>query len=174
MPSGKTHCSLNLFLLPVALFGGYLGLGWGCGEGLIFAGVYLLCSTIFSPDMDLVTNRAGGRWGRLCFLWWPYALLSRHRGLSHVPVLGTLSRIMYLLVVVLCLGILGFALWHNAIDGSTFGVAWSAYLDLVAEVWEYLLPAAREGAAGRYGLLVAAALGVLLPDLLHVLLDRVW
>ena len=35
--------------------------------------------------------------------WYPYALLHRHRGVSHVPVIGTLGRMAYSLLVILCL-----------------------------------------------------------------------
>lgn len=39
------------------------------------------------------------RWGRLAFLWWPYAKLFRHRGISHHVLWGPLTRLLYLTVV---------------------------------------------------------------------------
>jgi len=35
--------------------------------------------------------------------WMPYALLMKHRGLSHWPILGTLTRLIYLLLIPGCL-----------------------------------------------------------------------
>jgi uncharacterized metal-binding protein len=35
--------------------------------------------------------------------WYPYALLHRHRGISHWPVIGTVGRMVYAVLVVMCL-----------------------------------------------------------------------
>jgi uncharacterized metal-binding protein len=57
---------------------------------------YLFSSVLLSPDLDLATSRSTRRWRAARFLWCPYVLIFRHRGLSHHLLLGPLSRIAYL------------------------------------------------------------------------------
>lgn len=68
------------------------------------AGVGCLSGILISPDLDMTGRTISEtlliRWnillGRLWVaFWFPYALLSKHRGLSHVPIFGTASRVMY-------------------------------------------------------------------------------
>jgi uncharacterized metal-binding protein len=83
--------------------GGTLAFTLGCLAGLVI-----------TPDLDIqrftyaqqVVRRSGGRLGRLLAglwyaLWWPYAhLIPYHRHpLSHLPVLGTLLRVLYLALI---------------------------------------------------------------------------
>ena len=52
----------------------------------------------FSPDLDMKQRTVcAQRWERfnLRWLWRPYAKIFKHRGISHFPVLGTLSRLAY-------------------------------------------------------------------------------
>lgn len=130
------HLALELAFLPFLLLVGYL---LDLGKALFpLALGYLLGSLFLSPDLDLAQSRAARRWGILRFIWRPYALLFPHRGLSHHPVFGPLSRFLYLGLVLSPLGLaLGFP-WPE------FPLSW-------------LLP-----------LLV----GLWLPQLLHILADR--
>jgi uncharacterized metal-binding protein len=50
-------------------------------------------------------------------LWYPYALLHAHRGVSHWPIVGTLGRLAYLVVLAGVISI--FALGWAALVGST-------------------------------------------------------
>ncbi len=76
-----------------------------------------LAGLVIGPDLDVrhfthaegVLRSSAGSAGRLLAgiwyaLWWPYArLIPRHRHpLSHFPLVGTLGRVLYLLLV-LCL-----------------------------------------------------------------------
>ena len=80
--------------------------------------------TLITPDFDLVgttyTERLLRRIPIVGFLlqatWYPYALLSKHRGLSHVHVLGTLTRFAYML--------LALTAWTWFVNGAllSFGV----------------------------------------------------
>ncbi|MEW6216100.1 MAG: DUF2227 family putative metal-binding protein [Candidatus Bipolaricaulota bacterium] len=142
MPQGRTHLAFELGTLP-----GWVALGVVLHAGrtslVFFTGAYVMASLFLSPDLDLAKSDASRRWRRARFLWRPYAAFFRHRGISHSPLFGPLTRILYLAV-------LGAALW--------------AILHMVVDVpfpqvvpWESALPVL----AGLY-----------LPHLLHVALDR--
>lgn len=69
-----------------------------------FAGTFLL-----SPDLDLSLGRVDSKrnWGLLGFIWVPYAMLFKHRGLSHSWFVGPLTRLAYLaLLIVIVAGLL--------------------------------------------------------------------
>jgi len=95
MPSGRVHLALELGLLP-----GWVAAGaWlGVAERTLtaFALSYTCASLLLSPDLDLARSAPARRWGPLRPLWAPYALLFRHRGLSHSLLLGPLTRLLYL------------------------------------------------------------------------------
>jgi len=63
---------------------------------LPFVAGYLVGTFWLTPDLDLATSRASRRWGVLRVFWLPYAWLFPHRGLSHRPFLGALTRVLYL------------------------------------------------------------------------------
>ncbi|MFN3346838.1 MAG: DUF2227 family putative metal-binding protein [Candidatus Bipolaricaulaceae bacterium] len=94
VPSGQAHLAVELALLPLCVGAGY-GLGLRA-ELVPLALGYLAGSLFLSPDLDLYHSRPARRWRPLRVLWWPYARLLRHRGLSHHPLFGPLSRLLYL------------------------------------------------------------------------------
>lgn len=63
--------------------------------GLVSAGI-LFGALWLSPDLDLDYSRPYRRWGPLRFIWWPYAQVFSHRGLSHHWFVGPASRLLYL------------------------------------------------------------------------------
>ncbi len=77
-------------------------------------------------------------------MWRPYAALFRHRGISHSPFWGPLTRLLYLGT----LGGVGWAILHGVV-GIPFPRAfpWDSALPVLGGVW--------------------------LPQLLHVALDQV-
>jgi uncharacterized metal-binding protein len=99
VPSGRTHLAIELGLLgfyaiPLLLLvrAGHIA-PWAAAA---FAVSYLFSSVLLSPDLDLARSRPARRWRAGRFLWFPYALVFRHRGLSHHLLLGPLTRIAYL------------------------------------------------------------------------------
>jgi uncharacterized metal-binding protein len=143
MPRGTVHLAIELGTLPAwVVAGGALGVARA--SLVLFAGSYVGASLFLSPDLDLARSDASQRWRAARFLWLPYAALFRHRGISHSPLLGPLTRLLYLVV----LGGLGWGLLH-AVAGVPFPRAIP---------WESALP---------------VLVGLYLPQLLHVLLDRV-
>jgi len=104
MPSGRTHLKIEAILLFgwTALAGYLLSIQAVTVDAVIaFVLAYAFSMLFLSPDLDLARSRASRRWGFARVLWLPYALLFRHRGLSHSPLLGPLTRILYLLAIAL-------------------------------------------------------------------------
>lgn len=105
MASGREHTFGTIILTPLAgLAAWHLSHGDQAITFLATAGCF---SGIFiSPDLDMPTRTISEstllRWswgiGYLWIaLWYPYALLFRHRGISHCPLVGTCTRLLYLL-----------------------------------------------------------------------------
>ncbi len=142
MPRGKVHLAVELGTLP-----GWIALGAGLGAGraslLLFAGGYVGGSLFLSPDLDLAASDAARHWRGARVLWRPYAALFRHRGVSHSPFLGPLTRLLYLA----CLGGLVWVIFHFVV-GAPFP------------------------AVPRWGAVLPVLGGLYLPQLLHVVLDR--
>lgn len=91
MPSGRVHETVNLLALPPILYvlpGSLPKIPFACG--------YLVGTFWLTPDLDLANSRPSRRWGLLRLVWLPYAWLFPHRGLSHHPLLGALTRLLYL------------------------------------------------------------------------------
>ncbi len=109
MPSGSTHDRITLWLFPGVVFITYLitlngELTLLLGGGFFFAGL------MFGPDLDIYSIQFK-RWGILRVIWLPYQKLLRHRSwLSHGLIIGTVIRILYLLLWLFLGGILGIAI----------------------------------------------------------------
>jgi len=99
MPSGRTHLVIEAGILSAFAVAGVALVRKGSlpTESLVaFLGGFAFSMVFLTPDLDLVRSRPTRRWGRLSILWWPYAKIFRHRGLSHHIVWGPLTRIAYL------------------------------------------------------------------------------
>jgi len=148
MPSGRTHLRVEIALLVVCWMPLAVWLrveGWiETNEIISFVIAYAFSSLFLSPDLDLHTSRPYLRWGVLRWLWAPYAFVFKHRQLSHHLLLGPLSRIAYLAVLVLGGAFLYLAFARRAVP------------DLALPV----------------GILVGIGCGLYVPNLAHVLLDR--
>lgn len=119
--------------------------------GAIFVLAYLFGTFLLSPDMDLAKSEPMANWGLLRWIWRPYANLFKHRGISHTPILGTLTRVLYLLVVIYMI---------LAIINVCFEMDWKMSfrhlnkINWTAAIW--------------------ALAGLCLPDLFHILADRMF
>ena len=159
MPSGKTHLRIELAAL-VAVVGGGLALNraygwmkWEEAQTLLpaFVAAYLFSSLLLSPDLDLARSGPQSRWGLFRALWLPYAGLFRHRGLSHNPLFGPLSRAAYLGILL-----------AGALAGLHYG--FGVELKFLKHWWQDL--------QGRP--LWAIGIGMLLPNELHILADKLF
>jgi uncharacterized metal-binding protein len=148
MPSGKTHLRIEAALL----FGWTALAGYLLAERAVtveivvaFTLAYAFSMLFLSPDLDLARSRASRRWRTARILWIPYALVFRHRGLSHHPLLGPATRIAYLGAVValaVAAAVVGIGVPLNLVPPST-------------------------------GPLLGALVGLYVPNLTHVVADRV-
>jgi len=111
---------------------------------LTFAVSYILSMALLSPDLDLSRSRASRRWGLLRWLWVPYAIVFRHRQMSHHLILGPLTRVLYLLAIGLALAFV--------------------YMVLTRRALQFSIPPLSS--------ILAALLGLYLPNLTHILSDR--
>lgn len=144
MPSGETHLKLELILLPGFLVAFYLlNPNLNLESLLLFGGTYLLSSLLLSPDLDLRVNKSRRRWGPLRFIWFPYTKIFKHRGLSHSLLFGPFTRLAYLAVIIALL---------------------LFFLSFLGISMPKLSPS--------YESLIVMAIGLCLPNAIHVLIDR--
>lgn len=159
MPAGKTHDKITWFSsLPV------LGLAWLCtqrlGVSLILALSFLFSGLMFSGDLD-VKSVQYKRWGWFRWIWVPYQKWVPHRSpLSHGPVLGTLTRLVYLTVWLLLL----FGLF-------TQSAGWLAQQELAAQSQTLMFQLTRR-LQGHPKFLLAALAGLWLGALSHTWADE--
>ena len=158
MPSGKTHIRIDVFFL-VLIGGGGLYF-WGdlvrrfghdrlIEHCAVFIVSYLFGTFLLSPDLDLKDNASAKNWGLFRLFWRPYAALFKHRGISHAPIVGTLTRILYMVAVI-----------------YVVVAAMNTLLDMKIRMSLHDLRGV------NWNLALTALAGVCLPDLLHVLTDR--
>jgi len=148
MPSGRVHLRIEAGLLFgwTAVAGFLLASRVVPVEGVIaFVLAYAFSMLFLSPDLDLARSRAFRRWGLARWLWIPYALLFRHRRLSHHPILGFVTRLVYL--------------------GAMIVVVGAAVVVAIGRPMRVGAPPAE--------VLLAIAVGAYLPNLTHILADRV-
>ncbi len=140
LPSGRVHETVNLLALPAAVY--FLPEPL---PKLPFAAGYLVGTFWLTPDLDLSTSRPSRRWGMLRLFWLPYTWLFPHRGLSHLPLLGAFTRVLYLAALA------GVGLWALDSLGYRFqlnfplGQGWLSFFT-----------------------------GILIADLIHLLLDTLF
>lgn len=176
MPSGKTHHRINEAAMSLATPTTFALTWYVTGDPVkaLTISAYALAGMVFGtyfadPDLDHdhITHTEA-RLRRVPFLglplyvafvafWYPYAMQTRHRALSHRPIVGTLLRLGYILLMFTFLNTL--ARW--AIFATPKG--WGD-LALALGAWVFRNPA-------KAGAWVA---GECLADLLHVLADRLW
>jgi uncharacterized metal-binding protein len=99
MSSGKAHDLSIAIVLPPVTIAAFIYLPTLVQTyyaPLIAIGGYLAGGIWLSPDIDLKQSRPSKRLGILSPLWKPYRKASGHRGFSHAPIIGTLSRLIYL------------------------------------------------------------------------------
>ena len=147
MPSGRVHLRIEAVLLFVwTAVGGWLLAGRLVRPEAVVAFVlaYAFSMILLSPDLDLARSCASKRWGAARVLWMPYALLFKHRGRSHHPIFGALTRILYLLLV--------------------GGLLWALVVGLLGARIPLWLPTG--------DVLAAIFGGLYMPNLTHILADR--
>ncbi len=125
-------------------------------EGLIFA-LGMASSLYLSCDLDQSYSMATVRWNRinplLRFWWKGYDKLTHHRGRSHIPVIGTLSRLLWLSIPIIL---------------SVILIQVLGLLPGTSREWHYIILSMSSAMALPFFLWLS---GLILADTLHALLD---
>lgn len=95
MASGRTHELINLAVLPPIVY--YLS----PNDLVSFLGGYFVGTFLLSPDNDIYHSKPNKRWKILRFIWIPYTKIFKHRGISHIPIYGIITKMLYLIGIVL-------------------------------------------------------------------------
>jgi len=152
MPSGKTHDRVNLVSTAIMGVAGYY-YGFDIFHILAFCLGSVVATLWFSPDLDLKYSRPVKRWGKLSFIWWPYSLLIPHRGISHIPIIGIITRFGYIFLI--------FSLLWFIITGTLYNMGLSP-------------PTLKPSILFKNPYILPFLLGVLFADTLHIVLDWSW
>lgn len=125
MPNFKTHTLTNVGV-SLPLFG-YLFVN-NQDVLLPLALGYGLSTLIISPDLDLYTSKVSRNWGLFRPLIWGYSKMFHHGQFSHKPILGTLTRYLYVIFIILVVtGVL--AIWYETL------LVWR----YVTELWSFFI-----------------------------------
>lgn len=159
MPSGKTHDTITWWSTPVIALTGWL-LTHDLMATVLLAISFAFSGLMFSGDLDLKSVQYK-RWGWFRWIWIPYQKMVPHRSpLSHGPVLGLATRLVYLS---LWLMLLFFAFWQGALYLEQEALAHQSRIGL-----ERLLLVLRQSPL----LAVTLLLGLWLGGLSHTLADE--
>lgn len=157
MPNGTTHAMTTIAL---AFASGVVAqhLGYSDHHILALSGG-TLAGLVLTPDLDVdrgcisnqVVRRTAGRgWAQLWATYWrPYSLMMPHRSkLSHLPLVGTTVRLLYLAILPALI------YWLAIAVGFTAGSRW---VHPVFPAWGWW----------AFG-------GLVLADTLHFMLDQIF
>lgn len=92
MPNRRVH---DLAVVNVSFIWILYTIYFAVPFGIFFPTLFgMLLGVFVNPDLD-IAEKLRGWWG---FIWKIYGKLFRHRGISHFPVFGTLTRVIYIMV----------------------------------------------------------------------------
>lgn len=156
MASGKFHDKINLGTGAI-LTGCLIGLERSFPVVISFVAGWLFATLVFSPDTDVMPKK---RTGVLQFLLYPYSILFKHRGVSHMILVGTLIRILYGVII---FGLMLFVL--NGMGYVSFSASdfFSFVLKFVSNFDYHLI---------EYKIFVWLFVGMVGADLCHILFDK--
>lgn len=128
----------------------------------MFGGSFVFATFLLSPDLDLHHSSPAQNWGYLKTIWLPYSKIFKHRGLSHVPILGTGTRFIYLCVLA-CFGILIYDI--ASAQSFNWSVIQSSQLTHFEDFLAFI--------AGHETFCISILAGAAASDLSHLLVDGV-
>ena len=157
MPSGRTHDRITMTCLPIITVG-TLSLTQDSGLTFWVAAGFLFGGWMLGPDLDTHSVHYK-RWGWLRWIWLPYRGQVKHRSpLSHGPIIGTVVRVLYLLLWIIVLGLVSIAIANQV---GQIGWTWQDLGRWVNWIRQY----SREG--------LAIVIGLELGACSHYLADRI-
>ena len=94
----------------------------------------ILTQLVMSADLDVNRSKIAKRWKfKPLILWWKwYGLLFKHRGISHTPLIGTITRLLWIFPIPL-------AMYHVSSDLTIFYLLGVAIGDLLHWFLDYVL-----------------------------------
>lgn len=175
LSDGAYHVRLVLAFIPIAALLGvaafFVPLDWWLRA--LIAGLGCLLGVISSPDLDLeawsiseliwfkipiIGYTLGYIWS---WFWYPYASVMPHRGLSHNPVFGTLTRVIYFIV-----GVPLNFIWIKALILIYLGESVTMAALMTVPMWWLTL------LTGNLGIVFLLIVGLYVADISHVGRDR--
>lgn len=154
MASGKNHDFLNLISLPIFLYGvphQYF---------IYFGSAYVLSTVLLSPDIDLHHSKPSKRWKMFKVFWYPYRKIFKHRGLSHAPIFGTITRHIYFAIVLILIYIL-----------TIYILKFLGYSNIMAKYTEHILIFIKRITTEEALWFI---LGAVMADIVHIFWDIVF
>ncbi|MEJ5172266.1 MAG: metal-binding protein [Hydrogenothermaceae bacterium] len=153
MASGRAHDLVNLAAFGPIVY--YLQ----PTEFVSFTVGYMVGTFLLSPDNDIYHSSVNKRWKILKFFWYPYTRLFSHRGISHIPFYGTLTKLVYLgAIFLISLFVLKFILIN--FGDKTF----SGYLGLIDFDW-YII---------TNPIVISFFVGLLIAEIIHIFTDIIY
>jgi uncharacterized metal-binding protein len=106
MSSGSTHDKVTSCLTLILIIGSVILIflypsTLSYNTPLIIVS-FAFAGYMFNGDLD-IWSEPTKRWGILHYYWWPYRRLFNHRGISHWPIIGTLTRLAYASPIIIIL-----------------------------------------------------------------------
>lgn len=112
---GAQHFRVNLVAAVISSVGLIAFQLLSIKDALIFGSSLVFGTVFLSPDLDLLQSRSTSSWGGFRWIWLGYSRLFRHRYLSHVPIVGLGTRLLYLLVALCIAYFLGDLLYSGVL-----------------------------------------------------------
>lgn len=161
----RHHCASNLtlgILLAVSLSAFH----FDTSTRMVFAVSFILATFLLSPDLDLHHSSPSRNWGWMKKMWWPYSKIFRHRGLSHIPLIGTGTRLAYLIALA-CLGVLAVDVFHALNTDHAMNMR------LVEDLASRRMHDGMSYWNQNETLCLSAVAGVSASDIAHLLVDKI-
>ena len=165
--TGRQHTKVNLAGASIITVGSIVTGQWF----LLVSVIGVLYSIVISPDSDVDAGFIGYHYVRKVFgnfghwywtnLWKPYAKNFKHRGVSHIPVVGTLTRLIYVLLPV-SVYLLPYDKDSASFASVIFAQLLSAPLLLIVMSLAMLL---------SINIIILFIIGVIVGDILHIFCD---
>lgn len=168
MCNGRQHTTINTTVCTGVL--GFLVLAAYMPFKLaILCFLGCLAGSLFlSPDLDIPNSKSQMAWGWFKWIWWGYHKAFSHRGMSHVVIIGTATRVIYFGVMAIllyyCL-VLTKMLWVN----FTVDAFASSFTTVAKSSGKFLVDVGRN----HIREFLVFLLGVFLADTFHILGDHV-
>ncbi|HMV46432.1 MAG TPA: metal-binding protein [Blastocatellia bacterium] len=166
MPNANTHDTITFVCVPLTYLAAEMYWGGNHTLSVIATVALLFAGLMFGPDLDL-QSRPYSRWGPLRIIWKPYQVALPHRSvLSHGPVLGTIIRIVYFLVMFSVVAATLLYVRHVYLRGQQ--TTWTAEFNMVkGDLFSFWKETDRQ-------YFEAGFIGLCLGALSHTAADMIW